>query len=248
MLYDAGYSQSVKNQIVGLAQAREDCLAIIDNSDNASYNAAIASRQDTFVYNTYFASLFEPYSRIFDIFTERQVWFSPCYHLAYLLPRNDRIGELWYAAAGNNRGVARDIEELRFNLTPGQREQFYINQINPIIKYNVGYVLYSQLTTQSKPSALQDINVVRLFLYLKKALEQYANTFIFNQNNQITWNQVKSEVVNFIEQVKKRRGIFNYDVQVGASNLELKNKTFHINVSFSPIKTTEKIQLNLYIR
>lgn len=248
LIYDAGYSKNVKDQIVGLAQSREDCVAIVDNSDNATFNDAIYDRQNNYVYNTYFASLFDSNSRIYDIFTSRQVWFSPCYHMAYILPRNDRVAELWYASAGNNRGVARDIQELRYSLTHNQRDQFYINQINPIIKFNTSYMLYSQLTTQSKPSALQDLNIVRLLLYLKKALDQYANTFIFNQNTQVTWNQVQSEVVNFLEQVKKKRGIFNYNVTVGATDLERKNKTFHINVMFNPVKTTEKIELNFYIK
>lgn len=248
LVYDAGYPKDVKDQIVGLAQARGDCVAIIDNGDNISVNSSILSRKNNYQYNTYYASIYESYNRIFDIFTERQVWFSPCYHLGYILPRSDKVGELWYAASGNNRGSCRDIKELRFSPSQSQRDILYTYQINPIIKQNTDYVLWGQLTSQSKASALQDLNIVRLLLYIKRGVQQYANNFIFDDNSQLVWNTVKNNITDFLEQIKKRRGLINYTVNVGATLLEMKNKTFHVDIILEPTGTTEKIELNFYIK
>lgn len=248
LIYDAGYTKNIKDQIVGLAQAREDSVAIIDIGDNPNLNTSISSRTDDYPYNTYFASLFESYNRVFDLFTERQVWFSPCYHLAYILPRNDRVGELWFAAAGNNRGVARGIEELRYVPNISQRDILYLNQINPIIHQNNSYMLWGQLTSQSKASALQDLNVVRLLLYIETALQQYSRDFVFEQNGPAIWNQVRMDVIDFLELVKKKRGLFEYTVSVGATDAEIRYKTFHVNIELYVIKIAEKVEINISMK
>ena len=248
LVFDAGYPSNVKTQIVTLCQTREDCIGILDNGDNASYTAAITSRQNTHTFNTYYAAIYEEYSKVYDTWTGKDIWFSPIYHMSYILPRNDAVSELWFAAAGFNRASINSIKDLRFNPRLGQRDQMYLNQINPIVKFTAGYVVWSQLTTQSKASALQDLNVARLVLYIKRALEQYAINFIFEQNDAVTWGQVAANVTEFLETVKKRRGLSSYTVSVGATDYELKTKTFHVDVELVPVRAAEKIELNFYIK
>lgn len=248
LVFDAGYPTNVKTQIVTLCQTREDCVAILDNNDNSNYTTSISSRTNDQVYNTYFAALYESFDKVYDIFTGKDVWFSPIYHMSYLLPRNDAVSELWYAAAGFNRASISSIKELRFNPRLGQRDQMYLRQINPIVKFTAGYVVWSQLTTQAKASAMQDLNIVRLVLYCQRALSQYCQHFIFEQNDQVTWGQVSNEVCEFLESVKKKRGLYNYSCDVGASNYEKKTKTFHVNVELEPVRTAEKIELNFFIK
>lgn len=248
LIFDAGYPTDVKAQIATLAQTRADCIAICDNGDNSSYTTSIYARQNSHKYNTYLAALYEEYNKVYDIFTGKDVWFSPIFHMSYLLPRNDAVSELWYAAAGFNRASISTIKELRFNPRLGQRDQMYLNQLNPIVKFTAGYVVWGQLTTQSKASALQDLNIARLVLYIKRALEQYCRNFIFEQNDQVTWGQVANDVTSFLESVKKKRGLYSYTVDVGASDYEKKTKTFHVNVTLEPVRTVEKIELNFYIK
>jgi len=248
LVFDCGYPADVKSQIVTLCQTREDCIGICDNGDNASYSTSITARQNTNTFNTYYASLYEEYNKVYDIFTGKDVWFSPIYHMSYLLPRNDAVSELWFAAAGFNRATINTIKELRFNPRLGQRDQMYLNQLNPIVKFTAGYVVWGQLTTQSKASALQDLNVSRLVLYIKRALEQYSRNFIFEMNDAVTWGLVSGNIIEFLETVKKKRGLSNYSVSVGASAYELKTKTFHVNVELFPVKAVEKIELNFYIK
>jgi len=248
LVFDCGYPTNVKTQIVTLCQTREDCIGILDNGDSSTYTIAIASRQETHTFNTYYAAIYEEYNKVYDIFTGKDVWFSPIYHMSYILPRNDAVSELWFAAAGFNRAAINTIKELRFNPRLGQRDQMYLNQLNPIVKFTAGYVVWSQLTTQSKASALQDLNIARLVLYVKRALEQYAVNFIFEQNDAITWGQVASNVTEFLETVKKKRGLSSYTVTVGATDYELKTKTFHIDIELEPVRAAEKIELNFYIK
>ena len=246
-VFDAGYPSSVKQQISSLCQTRRDCVGILDNGDNATFNAAISERTDVNTFNNYFVALYESYNKVFDIFTGRDVWFSPMYHMSYLLPRNDAVTEVWFAIAGFNRAAIDTIKELRFNPKLGQRDQMYLKQLNPIVKFNPGYVVWGQLTSQAKASALQDLNIVRLVLYVKRALEEYCRYFIFEQNDQLTWSQVSGDIVLFLEDIKRRRGLYNFSVEVGATEYERKRKTFHVNIILEPTRVVEKIELNFFI-
>ena len=248
VVFDAGYPSDVKTKIVELCQTRRDTVCIVDNGDNSNFNAAMASRQNNHTFNNYFTALYESYSKIYDSFTGQDVWFSPSYHMSYLLPRNDNVAEIWYAVAGFNRAPIENIKELRYSPKLGQRDQMYLKQLNPIVKFANGYTVWGQLTSQAKASALQDLNIVRLVLYIKRALEQYARYFIFELNDAMTWSQVAGNINEFLESIKKKRGLYNYSVDVGASDYERKTKTFHINVMLEPTRVVEKIELNFFIK
>ena len=248
MVFDCGYPTDVKAAIVELCTLRRDCVGMLDNGDNSTFNDAMSKRNADHSYNTYLCALYEGYNKVYDSFIGANIWVSPIYHLSYLAPRNDNVSEVWYAIAGFQRGVINSIKELRYNPKEGQRDQMYLRQLNPIVKFNIGYALWGQLTTQAKPSALQDLNIVRLVLYCKEALERYCRFYIFEQNDSLTWSNVSNEITEFLEDVKARRGLYSYGVEVGANEYEKKSKRFHVNVTLTPTRVTEKIDLNFYIK
>jgi len=248
LVFDCGYPSDVKTSISTLCQTRRDCVAILDNGDNSTYNASMTKRNDVHVFNNYFCALYEEYNKVYDSFTGQDIWVSPVFHMSYLLPRNDNVAEVWFAAAGFNRASIDTIKELRYNPRLGQRDQMYLKQLNPIVKFNPGYTNWGQLTTQVKPSALQDLNIVRLVLYCKRALEQYCRYFIFEQNDAVTWSQVSGGIVAFLDDIKARRGLYNFSVDVGATAYEIKTKTFHVNITLEPTRVAEKISLNFFIK
>ncbi len=248
VVFDAGYPTDVKTQIVDLATTRRDCIAILDNGDNATFNASIDKRVQTHKFNTYYAALYEEFNKVYDTFTGQDVWFSPLYHIAYLLPRNDSVAEVWWAIAGYERGAIQSIKELRFNPKLSQRDQMYLKQLNPVVKFSDGYVVWGNLTTQARATALQDLNIVRLVLYAKKALETFCRYYIFTMNDGLTWSSVQNQVVEFLEDLKSRRGLDSYTVEVGATEYEKKRKTFHVNITLKPTRVVEKIELNFFIQ
>lgn len=248
IVFDCGYPSDVKTKVSSLATTRRDCVAILDNGDNATYSAAESSRKNVNVFNNFYTALYEPYNKVYDAFTGQDVWFSPIYHMSYLIPRNDSVAEVWYAVAGFNRAAIENIKELRYNAKLAERDNMYLMQLNPIVKFSNGYTVWGQLTSQAKPSAMQDLNVVRLVLYCKKALEEYCRYFIFEQNDAITWNAVAGDVNDFLAQVQRKRGLDSYDVEVSATDYEKKRKTFHVNVTLYPTRSVEQIDLSFFIK
>ena len=247
MVFDCGYPSDVKTAISTLCQTRRDCVGILDNGDNATVNLSLAARNNTNTFNNYFVALYEEYNKVFDSFTGQDMWVSPVYHMSYILPRNDTVAELWFAAAGFNRASIDTIKELRFNPRLGERDQMYLKQLNPIVKFNPGYVVWGQLTSQAKASALQDLNIVRLVLYIKRAFEDFCRYFIYEQNDEITWGLVATQLVEFLETIRKKRGLYSYTVDVGATDYERKTKKFHVNVTLEPTRVVEQIELNFFI-
>jgi len=249
IVMDGGYPTNVKSSgLYTLVTTRKDCVGIIDNGDNTSPDTAMTARTSTHTYNTKYLALYECYSKVYDSFTGKDIWITPVYHMANILPFTDNVAELWYAAAGFNRATIATIKELRFSPLIGDRDRFYLNQINPIVKFNVGYTVWGQLTTQKRPSALQDLNISRLVLYIKRALEEFSKFYVFEQNDQFTWSRIQSEVNKFLKVIQNKRGLYDYSVKVYADDYMKKAKQIAVDVTLNPTRVVEQINLNFFIK
>ena len=248
IVLDGGYPTDVKTSINTLVRTRKDCMGFVDNGDNVSTATAIVARDDDHTFNTKYMALYESYSEIYDSFTGKDIWVTPIYHMANIIPYTDNVSEVWYPPAGFNRATIATIKRLRFSPRIGDRNNFYLKQINPIVKFSVGYTVYSQLTTQKRPSALQDINITRLLLYVQRALEQFCKFYVFELNDADTWSEIDAEVKKFLKTVQDKRGLYGFGVEVGANEYEIKAKKIHVNVELNPTRAVEQIHLNFYIK
>lgn len=126
----------------------------------------------------------------------------------------------WFAPAGFNRGGIkvlggnngpRVVGTLE-HLTKQNRDDLYEENINPIARFPaVGeIVIFGQKTLQQTPSALDRINVRRLMIYLKKEIGRIADTILFDQNVNNTFNRFKSQADAVLADVRSRFGITEY--------------------------------------
>ena len=248
IVLDGGYPADVKQYIYELCRdQRQDCVALMDLGDNKSPAEALTARQFTYTYNTYHCALYECYSKIYDKYTGRDLWLTPIYHMANVVPYTDRVAELWWAPAGFNRATLPNIKRLRYSPRQGDRDLLYLEQINPIVKFNAGYTVWGQLTSQKRPTAMQDLNITRLILYIKRALEQYCKFYIFELNDEDTWQEISGNIDQFLKMIQNKRGLYKYSVDVGASSYEIKSKQMHVNVTLDPTRVIEQIHLNFYV-
>lgn len=248
LVFDAGFPKAVKDAIIELCLSRGDCFAVLDLDKCISVNQAVQTRNTTLAYNTYIAGLYAPHTKVYSFFEGKVITVAPSYFMASVIPYSDMVGELWFAPAGPQRGTIPAPEKLLFNAFGGDLDILYMNQINPIIYKNKRYMVYGQLTTQRKSSALSDINIVRLVLYLRKRLERTLSEFIFEQNDAFTWAQARRAAEGVLAEIATRRGLYEYAVEVGANEYEIRAKSFHVNVIIKPTRTTEKILLNIIVR
>ncbi|MDW7973302.1 MAG: phage tail sheath subtilisin-like domain-containing protein, partial [Thermodesulfovibrio sp.] len=249
LVLDGGYPSDVKSAIVQLvSEIRRDCVALLDNGDNRSVQESLQKRSTVHSWNSYFVAVYEPYIQIYDPFSGRDIWITPIYAVARLVALNDRVNEVWYAVAGYNRGMSNVIKALRFTPSEiGERDDLYLAQINPFVTFRDGNVLWGQLTTYKKPSNYQDLNIVRLLLYVKRALEQYCRYFIFDFIDEITMTNMEVGIRGFLEDIRRRRGLYAFNVNIHSDEYARMRKTMYVELELKPTKVLEKVKLNFYI-
>jgi len=256
LVFDGGYqTKNVKTAILNLCIRRGDCVGIIDNGDNSTPQAAINRRNSsttgdyTYGINNKAVAIYEGYSKVYDQFTNSYIWMSPCYHMARVIPYSDNVTDIWFAPAGFNRAVIAGIASLRYSPNLADRDRFYLLQLNPIVRFSdVGDVVFGQLTSQARPTALQNLPVIRTVLYIQRALEQFVKYYIFEQNDADTWGAISTQVNYFLNVMKTKRALSSFSVEVGSTEYEIKAKIVHINVTLVPVTAIEQIHLTFFIK
>ena len=166
----------------------------------------------------------------------------------------------WFAPAGFNRGGLsvlggnsgpRIIGTLK-TLSKKQRDELYQVNVNPIARFPaVGeIVIFGQKTLQQTPSALDRINVRRLMIYLKKKVGLIADTILFEQNVQATWNRFLSQADPLLSSVKTRFGITDYKLVLDTSTTTddlIDRNILYAKVFVKPARAIEYIVIDFIV-
>jgi phage tail sheath protein FI len=140
---------------------------------------------------------------------------------------------------------------VREKLTSSERDKLYNANINPIASFpSEGIVIFGQKTLQVTPSALDRINVRRSMIYIKKQISRIANTILFDQNVQTTWNRFLNEANPFLAGVKSRLGIDDYRLVLDTSTTTpdlVDRNIVYAKVFLKPAKAVEFIAVDFTI-
>jgi len=239
----------VSDAAVALAKLyRMDCFTFTTLPDSVSANADIQEKQDNYTYNTYMAALYGNYSRVYNMDMGKNIWVSPIYHMARVMPYTVSVASIADAPAGFDRAMCEEAKELRYQPLVGDRDNLYVDRINYLCKFRNGTCIWQQLTSQMKDSSLSDINVVNVVLYIKRIVATFCMNFIYYRNVPETHERISKAIDEFLKDMKDRGWIQNYAIDVGASPYEYKKKVCHVNIILWPTKVIEKIEITQYIR
>jgi phage tail sheath protein FI len=168
--------------------------------------------------------------------------------VAGIAVRSDFATETWFSPAGFNRGQVRDIVKLALNPKKPQRDDLYLNGINPVVSFpGQGTVLFGDKTLLSKPSAFDRINVRRLFIVLEKAIATAAKFSLFEFNDSFTRAQFKNLIEPFLLDVQSRRGVIDFKVVCDESNNTpevIDRNEFVADIFIKPNRSINFITLN----
>jgi hypothetical protein len=239
----------VSDAAVALSQYyRMDCFTYTTLPDSTSANEDIAEKQANYSYNTWMAALYGNYSRVYQSDLGRNIWVSPIYHMARIVPYTISIASIADAPAGFDHAMMADAKELRYYPLVGDRDNLYIDRINYASKFRNGTCIWQQLTTQMKDSSLSDINVVNVVLYIKRVVKTFCMNFIYFRNVPETHSRIKKALDEFLKDLQDKGWIQKYNVDVGATEYEYKQKIAHVNIIIWPTKIIERIVVNEFIR
>ena len=212
-----GLHSAVTNHAVSKIESRADAFYIMDA---AAYGDAISTVKNTIkTLDTNYAATYFPWVKIVDRDTNRPVWVPPSAVLPGVISYTDQIAHEWFAPAGLNRGGLTSVLEAKTRLTHAERDDLYENRINPIASFpQQGVVVFGQKTLQSKPSALDRINVRRLLIALRKFIASTSRYLVFEQNSQALRNRFLNIVNPYLEQVQQNSGLSAFRVVMDDSN------------------------------
>lgn len=217
-------------------------------NDWANGSGEFAADHDAF--DDSYGAIYWPWLQVSDSYTRKNIWLPPDGLVIAQIAYNDRVGQPWFAPAGLNRGLMSRPIAVEYSATKGERDAIYGNRniVNPIINYKgSGIVIWGQKTMQRKATALDRINVRRLMNYLKKIISASTSYFVFEPNDQYSWNKWIDMVEPKLENIKNLRGVYEYKVQMKPTASEIENNTMPGTIWIKPTKTAEFIPLNFMI-
>lgn len=178
--------------------------------------------------------------------------------------RSDNVSYPWFAPAGVRRGVIDNVSSIGYidkndsgvfrsiGVTVGLRDILYENRVNPLtVLPGVGLVAYGQKTRSPMTSAMDRVNVARLICYLRLVLDKVARPFIFEPNDTITRNQVKSAFESVLNDVVAKRGLYDYLVVCDTSNNtpdRIDRNELYVDIAIKPVKAIEFVYIPVRIR
>jgi hypothetical protein len=228
----------VTDEVLSLVSDRQDALAIIDipNGYQPGYENSGTEVAGTIdgtinnlegrVINNSYAATYYPWVRMRDrVGGQNDVLYVPPSVAAIgALGKSQGLSELWFAPAGFNRGGINELGGPKGpiitgtweHLTKDDRDKLYNANINPIARFPSldQIVIFGQKTLQQTPSALDRINVRRLMIHLKYRIGLIANTILFDQNVQLTWNRFKYQASGVLSDIQSRLGIVEYKLEL----------------------------------
>lgn len=176
---------------------------------------------------------------------------------------NDQVAYPWFAPAGTRRGLVDNALAIgyvdsdsglfmRTGINNALRDTLYERRINPITLLNgVGIVAYGQKTRNSAGSSLDRINVARLVNYLRTILGGVANQFIFEPNDKITRDQIKTVIESLLNDLVAKRGLYDYLVVCDDTNNtsdRIARNELYVDIAIEPMKAVEFIYIPIRLK
>lgn len=183
---------------------------------------------------------------------------------------SDNVSFEWFAPAGLTRGKIVGITDIGYYVgTPGtattfvslhpnqgQRDVMYAytasGALNPLAFFpGNGFVVWGQKTsTGTTATALDRVNVSRLVKYIARSLRKAALAFVFEPNDTLTQNNLKTMVDSFLGNLITQRGLYDFATVCDSSNntpAVVDANSLIIDVALKPVKAAEFIYIPITI-
>jgi len=236
-------------ELANMCTSRGDAIAIVDPSVYAS--SVGGTIQDGAVIDSSYAAAYWPWVQVRVPSTSRLHFVPASTIMPGVYAFNDRTAAEWFAPAGFNRGGLGMALQAERKLSPTDRDNLYLANINPIATFpGRGPVAYGQKTLQKNRTALDRVNVRRLLIELKRTIGSIANNLVFEQNTATTRNRFLAQVNPYMENIQQRQGLYAYKVVMDDTNNTadvIDRNELVGQVYVQPTKTAEFIILDFNI-
>jgi hypothetical protein len=262
---------SITNRMIEVVDERQDSLAIIDLESAfttaaettpsnvgkgalASVISGVRSRN----FDSSYAAAYHPWTRVRARGETIIADCPPSVAAIGAIAKSQALSAPWFAPAGFNRGGIGQlggsagplVTSLAETLNKSNRDDLYEIDINPIARLQGEFVIFGQKTLQQAPSALDRINVRRMMIFLKKKIGKIAETILFDQNIQVTWNKFKNRANRVLGGIKAGGGITDYKIVLDSSTTtpDLQDRNIlYAKIYVKPAKAIEFVAVDFII-
>ena len=220
LLINGGYSiPTIQKNMDDICQQRMDCMSILDvPSVEQSVANALNYRRNTLMLDSSYSALYAPDYQILDEYNDINIFVPPSGHIAAIYARTDSEAQLWFAPAGMTRGRL-NVRGVLQNYNQGDRDTLFDHQVNVTrVMPGSGIKVWGADTLQTMASALSNVNVRRLMMFLEKSLSIAALYSVFDPNDEILRAALTDICERFLKPIKDARGIYAFGVQCDAKN------------------------------
>jgi hypothetical protein len=225
LLLDGGWTTVPyqKQGLIATAEARTDCFALLSTpyatEISSDYlNELVEYRRNTLNVNSSYGGLFSPHVKIYDKYNDRRIFVPPDGYAAAQISETAANRELWFAAAGYNRGML-EVLDVSKRFSKGELDYLYDNEINPI-KFvpGKGIVIWGQRTLSSIPGHLQNMSVRMMLLVVEPAIQVALENFLWEFNTTETRATARILISSYLDWIQAREGISSYEVVCNDTN------------------------------
>lgn len=241
ILINNGYSTpTVQLAMDQIASTRMDCIAVLDVPSNmqATGQAAANYRNLQLNLSSSFSALYASDIKVQDPYSNAILFVPPSGYVAAQYAYTDSVAYPWFAPAGATRGKIRALG-LRTKFTSGERDLLSESQVNVIrsIRGISNSVIWDQWTLQSQLSALSFVNVRRMLITIKLAVDNFLLFKDFDPNDDFTRTQIVTGIAKYLKTIKTARGLQNFLVQCDLNNnsqLNIGQGQLHVDLYLTP--------------
>lgn len=248
----------VQQEMLDIAEDRKDCVALLDMpyAQIGDVNSMVSWRDVTQNFNSSYCALYAPWVKYYDSYSDKILEIPPSGFVAAQMAYNDYIAQVWYPAAGLNRGLVSGLGVTKV-FTQGERDILYAAGINPIQTFTgEGTAIWGQKTEQSKASALDRLNVRRSLIIIEKSIAVALHSFVFELNNETTRFRVTAMCETYLDMLSAQ-GAFQteaddkgYAIVCDETNNTpaiIDRNEMHVDIFVKPVRAAEYIQLQTII-
>jgi len=152
---------------LSLTNTRLDCICFIgaNYSDVVGKKSAIAvnnlvtwRQSGSANINNMYGALFANYAYIYDKYADKNRWVNIAGNAAGLRSQTTTNRASWWASAGLERGVLKQVLKLAFSPSNAQRDLLYKNSLNPVVSFpGQGLLVFGQKSATQKASSSNNI-------------------------------------------------------------------------------------------
>jgi phage tail sheath protein FI len=258
LLLVPGVSNStVVSEMIATAEARGDCLALIDPplglsptevNDWANGTYSGGGNPPTSILNSSYAAVYWSWVTRYQSHLNANITTPPSGLVAGAMAAAERKVGPWRAVAGYVHGkIAGDQVEY----SPLQSDRDLLqgngNSVNPIVQFADGLYIFGNRTLERSSTPMDAVHVTRLVTYLRSTVSKAVRPLLFAPNDQDTWREFVAIVRPIMESVKSQRGVQAYVVQCDAETNPPETrgqKILNGRISLQHIDAAEIIQLD----